>query len=68
MGEEKQINEKNVVVYNDVPFYKRWTVLFVEVSVITKIREYAMQNRVSTSRALKELIERNENSDESKTS
>lgn len=47
---------KNVETVGGIKYYKRWTVLGVEIAIIDMIRNYAAQHDVTIKRALSEMI------------
>jgi hypothetical protein len=47
---------KNVEIINDRPFFKRWTILGVDVEVVDFVKQYAERHNVTVGRALKEIV------------
>jgi hypothetical protein len=47
---------KNICKINGVLYYQRWTILDVEAESVQAVKDYAKRHKVTTGRALEELV------------
>lgn len=47
---------KNICKINGVLYYQRWTILEVEAASVQAVKDYAKRHKVTTGRALEELV------------